>query len=315
MAKKIHDDRTLSLWNEDDLPGLPPPDDFRPARTKVVGKPVAKRKRIQVYDAVLKAVWGSLAMLLALVLVVQVITFDRHLSADRRFQLTLPVAIGMDSPNVEFSGIVHASKREMMTRLEPDLGRSVYLIPLRQRRAELASLPWVKDVSLQRLWPNRLRVTVTERKPVAFVRLNARRGAGPIGLVDADGYLLPMPESAKFDLPVLVNVEPDLTPAQMKGQVVRAQEFLAKVGPLAAQVSEIDASDPRDLKVMRAAGNTAVVLRLGSENYQSRLQHFEQNYNQIAEQDPAAKMFDLRLDGTITSARETSSNREGWIGR
>ena len=57
-----------------------------------------------------------------------------------------------------------------------DFGRSVYLIPLSERRASLRTVDWVKDASVARFWPNRVVVGVTERKPVAFV--DARAPAG-----------------------------------------------------------------------------------------------------------------------------------------
>ena len=40
-------------------------------------------------------------------------------------------------------------------------------LPLRQRREELLRLQWVKDATVTRIWPNRLRIQVVEREPVA----------------------------------------------------------------------------------------------------------------------------------------------------
>ena len=58
------------------------------------------------------------------------------------------------------------------------MGRSVYLIPLDERRATLRTVDWVKDASVARVWPNRVVVRVAERKPVAFVTLGSRRASG-----------------------------------------------------------------------------------------------------------------------------------------
>ena len=58
-------------------------------------------------------------------------------------------------------------------------------LPLVRRR--LMEVPWVRDAQVRRVWPDRLRVTVTERVPAA-------RWVGG-GLVDSDGTLFRPAES------------------------------------------------------------------------------------------------------------------------
>ena len=60
-----------------------------------------------------------------------------------------------------------------------------------ERRAELERLPWVEHATVMRLLPDRLRVSIVERTPVAFVRQGSH-----IGLVDASGVLMDMPTDA-----------------------------------------------------------------------------------------------------------------------
>ena len=77
-------------------------------------------------------------------------------------------------------------------------GRSVYLLPLTDRQEALRSVDWVKDASIARLWPNRVLVSVEERKPVAFLTLGPSRFA----LIDDEGVILP-PAPDRFTLPVI----------------------------------------------------------------------------------------------------------------
>ena len=51
-------------------------------------------------------------------------------------------------------------------------------------------IDWVKEASIQRLWPNRLVISIKERTPAAFVQTPAADGAFMLTLVDADGVLL-----------------------------------------------------------------------------------------------------------------------------
>ena len=61
-------------------------------------------------------------------------------------------------------------------------------------------LPWVAHATVMRLLPNRMRVSIVERTPVAFVRQGNH-----IGLVDANGVLLDMPTDAQAGYALFVS--------------------------------------------------------------------------------------------------------------
>ena len=77
-------------------------------------------------------------------------------------------------PTLEIAGAAHASRAQIEAVFADDSGRSVYLLPLSDRRETLRTVDWVKDASIARLWPNRVMVSVAERKPVAFIALAPR---------------------------------------------------------------------------------------------------------------------------------------------
>ena len=98
------------------------------------------------------------------------------------------------SSAIEFVGNVHSTREQLLNVFAEDLERNIFNVSLEQRRAELERMPWVEHATVMRLLPNRLRVSVVERTPVAFVRDGSH-----IGLVDANGILLDMPPGAKGD--------------------------------------------------------------------------------------------------------------------
>jgi hypothetical protein len=77
--------------------------------------------------------------------------------------------------------------------------------------------------------------------------------------------------------------------------------MLKEIGPLAAQISEINVADPNDLIVAEHMGDRVVNLMLGEENYSERMQNFLANYSEIKEKRPDATTLDLRVDGVITA--------------
>ena len=226
-----------------------------------------------------------------------------------RFQLGSADSYGEPNPNVAVFGIQHASEERVMSVFAEDAGRSVYLLPIAERRRRLLAVDWVRDASLVRLWPDRLEVRLTEREPVAFVQLDggaAGRG-GRIKLIDDDGVILEPPPRVRYDLPVLAGISEDQPEPMRALRVKRMREFLDEIGPHAEQISEIDASDPKNLRVMLAVEGRAVTLIVGGTNYLSRLLNFLAHYAEIQRRLPAASTFDLRLDDRITAVNEPRS--------
>ncbi|HSB17523.1 MAG TPA: FtsQ-type POTRA domain-containing protein [Bryobacteraceae bacterium] len=227
---------------------------------------------------------------------------DQFLATDPRFRLKDTAESGQDS-GIRIEGVAHASRARVLAMFAADTGRSVYLVPLRERRLQLLGIDWVGEASVSRLWPDRLIVRIKERTPVAFVQLPAgERGAvHRAALIDADGVILEQPERATFELPVLSGIRRSQSRAVRAARVQSAMRLVQDIGGLAAEVSEIDVSDTDNLKVVQQIGGEAVVLWLGDRNFLSRLQNFRGHYEEIRRRLAQAKAFDLRLDDRITA--------------
>jgi hypothetical protein len=94
---------------------------------------------------------------------------ERFLINDPRFALNGPEGAS-ETPTLEVAGAAHASHRAIQAVFAGDSGRSVYMLPLADRRVALRAVDWVKDVSIARIWPNRIVVRILERKPVGVRR-------------------------------------------------------------------------------------------------------------------------------------------------
>jgi cell division protein FtsQ len=220
---------------------------------------------------------------------------EQFLISDPRFALDGPEG-SPETPTLEIAGAGHASLRKIQNVFAPDAGRSVYLLPLSDRRASLREVDWVKDASIARLWPNRVVVTIAERKPVAFLILGSSR----LALIDEDGVILPL-AADRFALPVLHGIRPTDPPAQRREQVRRMLRLTRELGSgLTARISEIDVSDRDDLKVTEPDDGRAITLLLGDHNFALRYQSFVRNYPEIKRRLPGAATLDLRLEDRIT---------------
>jgi cell division protein FtsQ len=266
-------------------PVLPGMDGMKP---RIRSAPAPKREvstwRIAMIVSVIAAV--------ALISVYAIHTFEQFIIRDSRFALNGPEG---DRETLQVSGAAHASLRQIEMVFAGDSGRSVYLVPLDDRRTTLRTVDWVKDASIVRLWPNRVLVHVAERTPVAFISLSSSR----FGLIDEDGVILP-PAADRFTLPVLAGVNVSDPPSQRRERVHRMVRVTKELGEAAAKVSQIDVTDPDDLKIMQAFEGRMVTLLLGDHNFGSRYQNFLRNFPEIKRRLPGANTLDLRLEDRIT---------------
>jgi len=229
------------------------------------------------------------------------------LASDPRF--ALPASRQEAGPEVfELEGLHYVPRRAVEEVFSQDWGRSIYRIPLAERRRQLKAIEWVREASVARRWPRRLAVRIVERTPVAFVLLSEPDGASPRTLlVDEEGVLMRLPERAQFALPVLRGVRAEQSLAERRARVAQMLRLLSQAQPYADQIAEIDLSDPTNAVVIMAWGGRALRLWLGEENWGERLRLFRDYYPQISRRAPEADTFDLRVDGQIRAVASSEA--------
>ncbi len=229
--------------------------------------------------------------------------FEKFLIRDPRFFLPGPADYGMESLNLQLNGINYASRQRILRLFEQDYGRSLYLLPLAQRRKSLLNIAWVHDATVVRVWPNRIVVDIRERRPAAFVKVPSD-GMTRWALIDDEGVILEPPPKAPFRLPVLAGVLVAEEPDKRALRVRRMRRLMQDLGNLSDKVSEVDASDLDNLKITEQVQGKVVSLILGDTNFASRVRNFLDHYQDIRKKVPKATTFDLRLDDRITGLED-----------
>jgi cell division protein FtsQ len=214
-----------------------------------------------------------------------------HVLADPAYQLSRE-----SKDALQIQGMVYASRSKVARVFAADYGHSIFSISLDERRRRLLGIDWIEDASVARIWPNRLIVRVRERQPVAFVFF--RSG---VLLIDRHGVLLDPPAQAQFTFPVLGGVREEETEDQRAEHVRAMLAVQEDLGYMAKDVSEIDASDADNIRIVAKIDNRAVELTLGDSSYARRYQNFLNHYPEIEKHSPQVKSFDLRLDDRITA--------------
>src|SRR5713226_10338351 len=87
-----------------------------------------------------------------------------------KFLLYSPMVQLVKPDQIELNGNHVVSREAVVQQFLHDRNRSVLRVPLDARRSQLEQIPWVESASVQRILPNRVRVELTERTPIAFAR-------------------------------------------------------------------------------------------------------------------------------------------------
>jgi len=254
----------------------------RPRRVEVRRPPIRWRRVLVVGFALLVAMGGAASGVAWGV--------GLYLSRSPRFALR-------ESPAA--AGIAQVMKAEIDSVFAGDGGRSVFDIPLERRRVQLLALPWAENAWVMRGWPNRLRVVVAERKPVAYVRTRN----GTPALMDRSGALLPLPRRGQFQYPVLAGVDEATPPEERRKQVERMLAVLEDLDrdtpKRAGEVSEIDLSDPENAAVTVAVAGSAILVHLGDGKYLDRYRYFLQNIGAWQDQFGTVRSVDLKYEKQV----------------
>lgn len=199
---------------------------------------------------------------------------------------------------VELVNLRYASPATVRECFAADAGRSVFGVPLEARRRALEEIPWIAKARVQRLVPNRLRVVVEERTPVAFLRQG-----NALMLVDAAGVLLERSAGASFTFPVLTGFAPGLTLEERRARVELYLEFLrdldASGQAYSAEVSEVDLADLEDLRGTVTQKGQAVVLHFGRDRYREKYEAYRKHRPLWQKSGETVHVVDLRYRGQL----------------
>jgi cell division protein FtsQ len=202
------------------------------------------------------------------------------------------------SDNIEITGMQNTTKAQIMEVLGADIGRNIFFIPLAQQKAQLEQVPWVESASLMRFVPNRLKVEIHERTPVAFARVGRQ-----IFLIDAVGTLMELPRNHKYSFPVVLGMNPgeplSTRMPRMKAYNELVQELDSGGARYSQDLSEVDLSDLDDLKVRVNDPAGDVLVELGSGDYLKRYKTFVSHVQEWRQQFQKLESVNLRYDNQV----------------
>jgi cell division protein FtsQ len=256
-------------------------------------KRVSVRRSSLPQKAASRLKWTALVAALLMLVVIAAGSLYRYAEHSWRFRIE-------SSDDIEIAGTHNVTHSQIMEVMGGDIGRNVFFVPLAQRKAQLEQIPWVESASVMRFVPNRLKVEIHERTPVAFARIGPR-----ISLMDAGGTLMELPVTGKkkYSFPVILGMNPGEPLSTRSARMKIYNEVIRQLDSGGARhsqdLSEVDLSDPDDVKVSVADPSGEVLVHLGSSNYLERFNVFLAHVREWRQQFDRLESVDLRYDRQI----------------
>lgn len=221
------------------------------------------------------------------------ITFYRYATQSWRFQID-------SSDNIQVLGAHNVSRAQVLEAFSSDFDRNIFFVPLTERRKQLQEIPWIESATVMRLLPNRLNVAVTERTPVAFVEINSH-----IALIDAHGVVMDLPagQQGTYSFPVILGTTDSEPLSTRAARMTIYQRLIHELDSGGTQyshdLSDVDLSDPDDVKAMVSDPQGAVLVHLGSSNFLERFQVYVSHVQEWRTQFHPLRSVDLRYQHQV----------------
>ena len=156
----------------------------------------------------------------------------------------------------------------------------------------------MESASVMRFVPNRLKVEIHERTPVAFARVGPR-----MFLIDAGGTLMELSPKHKYSFPVILGMNPgeplSTRAPRMKTYAEMVRELDSGGARYSQDLSEVDLSDLEDVKVRVNDPAGDVLVHLGSSDYLRRYKIYVSHAQGWRQQFQKLESVNLRYDNQV----------------
>ena len=228
-----------------------------------------------------------------------------------RFLLYSPSMLLLRPEQIELTGNHIVTREAVLKQFVEDRNHSLLRVSLDLRRSQLEQIPWVECATVERILPNRIRIELVERTPIAFAR-----NGNEVALVDAHGVILDRPQDADFQFPIVTGVSEDLPRDQREKRMQLYQEFMKDIelarGGASQNVSEVDLSLPKDVRVVltglaSATDSQAVTVHFGSSDFSGKYKMLVDNFAQWQAHTGRVQSIDLQYARQVVVNPDTSA--------
>jgi cell division protein FtsQ len=137
----------------------------------------------------------------------------------------LTSAAGFGVQQIEIRGLAESDSTEIVDRIDVTPTSSLLFMNAEKARARIAEIPWLADVSVKKIYPNKVVVSLRERRPYALWQDDGR-----IRVVDKTGAVMAETlEPRHANLPLVVGIGANLRAEEATRLIESAPSIRTKI--------------------------------------------------------------------------------------
>jgi len=208
---------------------------------------------------------------------------------------------------IAVTGVTHAPADTVRHLARVDSGTVMETIDAALVADRVTRHPWVKRVDVTKQRARRtLQLAITERTPAAL----AIDGSGnPVYYLDRDGYAMPIPDSADYDVPLVRGFDAEYQPVrQLAPPSLRRAIAALRTTGTESLVDEVLVQPDSSVRFLTApiGEYEALPVRLGNDRFSAKLQQLRAFAEQVLARSSEAEIgeIDLRFDGQVITRKQ-----------
>lgn len=194
----------------------------------------------------------------------------------------------MDSPvltlqEVTIEGCQETSEEKLLSMTQLDRKQNILNIDLAELRSKVETNPWIEQAEIRRIFPNRIAIKITERKPAAIILLER------LYYIDGHGVIFAwVPEGHQIDHPVLTGLCRDDFKAHPDQSWTLVSKALSLINVIenAEVLSKKDISEihmDKALGINLFSNDGAIEIKLGLDHYEAKWRRLETVWRHLRE--------------------------------
>ncbi|HIJ81849.1 MAG TPA: FtsQ-type POTRA domain-containing protein [Desulfuromonadales bacterium] len=201
--------------------------------------------------------------------------------------------------HIEVSSAKRLTREEILGLANVDVGKDLLRLNLKQMGESLLQNRWIETVRINRYFPDRISIQLTEREPLAVVNM------GFIYYLDKKGAVFKvLNQGDKLDFPVVTGFREDELASDPKGTAEALRDtcellkILREKGAfILADVSEIHYDKGFGFTMFTASG--ALPVKVGSGDFAAKIDRFARIYRDLMAQRATLQYVDLDYNDKI----------------
>jgi len=182
---------------------------------------------------------------------------------------------------ITIEGCQKTSEKDILSMTELDRQRNILNIDLAKLRRKVQANPWIERAQIRRIFPDRISIKITERKPVAIILLDH------LYYIDIHGVIFArVPKVHQINHPVLTGLRRD----DFKAHLDEAWDLVFKAltvikviegGDVLSQKDISEIHMDKDFGISIYTNDGAIEIKLGLDLYEAKWKRLERVWRHL----------------------------------